>query len=184
MGIVDKTRGLEELARIVRERRARGHRVVFTNGCFDLIHRGHTRLLHHARELGDLLIVGLNSDTSVRRLKGPSRPVLSEEERAEVLSALESVDYVVIFEEADPSRAIAVLQPDVLVKGADWPEEKIVGREAVEGRGGRVVTIPLAEGSSTSGIIQKILSSFPSPLPSPHGGGEGEGGGANAKLRR
>ena len=158
MGTADKIRGLEELVRIVRERKALGHRAVFTNGCFDLIHRGHTRLLQQARELGDLLIVGLNSDASVRSLKGPTRPVLSQEERAEVLSALASVDYVVIFEEADPSRTIAALQPDVLAKGADWAKEEVVGRELVEGRGGRVVTIPLVKGSSTTGIIQRILS--------------------------
>ena len=181
MGTADKIRDLEELVRVVRERRALGHRVVFTNGCFDLIHRGHTRLLQRARELGDLLIVGLNSDTSVRSLKGPSRPVLSQEERAEVLSALASVDYVVIFEEADPSRTIAALQPDVLVKGADWAKEEVVGREVVEGRGGQVVTIPLVQGSSTRGIIQKILSSPPPPLSSPTSGGEGEGRGG---LRR
>ena len=157
MAAVGKLRGLGELVEIVRQRRARGHSVVFTNGCFDLIHRGHTRLLQQARELGDLLIVGLNSDASVRGLKGPSRPVLSQEERSEVLSALASVDYVVIFEEADPGRTIAALQPDVLVKGADWTKEEVVGRETVEGRGGRVVTIPLVEGSSTTGIIQRIL---------------------------
>ena len=157
MAAVGKLRGLGELVEIVRQRRARGHSVVFTNGCFDLIHRGHTRFLQQARELGDLLIVGLNSDASVRGLKGPSRPVLSQEERSEVLSALASVDYVVIFEEADPGRTIAALQPDVLVKGADWTKEEVVGRETVEGRGGRVVTIPLVEGSSTTGIIQRIL---------------------------
>lgn len=157
MGTADKVRGLEDLVAIVRERRASGQRVVFTNGCFDLLHRGHTRLLKHARELGDLLIVGLNSDASVRGLKGPSRPVLSQDERAEVLSALASVDYVVIFEEADPGRTIAALQPDVLVKGADWVKDGVVGRETVERRGGRVVMIPLVEGSSTSGIIRRIL---------------------------
>ena len=151
-----KVRGLLELVEIVRERRALGHRVVFTNGCFDLLHRGHTRLLQQARELGDLLIVGLNSDASVRRVKGPSRPVLSEEERAEVLSALASVDYVVFFDDPDPGSTIAALQPDVLAKGADWAKDQIVGRETVEGRGGRVVTIPLVEGSSTSGIIDRI----------------------------
>lgn len=152
-----KVRALLELVEIVRERRALGHRVVFTNGCFDLLHRGHTRLLQQARELGDLLIVGLNSDASVRRVKGPSRPVLSEEERAEVLSALASVDYVVFFDDPDPGSTIAALQPDVLAKGADWAKDQIVGRETVEGRGGRVVTIPLVEGSSTSGIIDRIL---------------------------
>lgn len=152
-----KVRGLPELIEIVRERRALGQRVVFTNGCFDLLHRGHTRLLQQARALGDLLIVGLNSDASVRRVKGASRPVLPEAERAEVLSALASVDYVTIFEESDPGSMIAALQPDVLVKGADWATDQIVGRETVEGCGGRVVTIPLVEGSSTSNIIDRIL---------------------------
>lgn len=158
MATADKVRTLGELVEIVRRRRAGGHRVVFTNGCFDLLHRGHTRLLQQARGLGDLLIVGLNSDASVRRVKGPSRPLLSQDERAEVLSALAAVDYVVIFEEADPGVTISALQPDVLVKGADWPKEAIVGRETVEGRGGRVVTVPLVEGSSTSGLIQRILA--------------------------
>jgi len=157
MGPAEKIKGLQELVTIVRERRASGQRVVFTNGCFDLLHRGHTRLLQQARELGDLLIVGLNSDASVRALKGSSRPVLSQDERAELLSALASVDYVVIFEEADPARTIARLQPDVLVKGADWEKGDIVGRETVEGHGGQVVTIPLVEGSSTSAIIRRIL---------------------------
>ncbi len=157
MGTANKVRGLEELKGIVRERQALGQRVVFTNGCFDLLHRGHTRLLQRARELGDVLIVGLNSDASVRSLKGPSRPVLFQDERAELLSALASVDFIVIFQEADPGRTIAALQPDVLVKGADWAKEEIVGRETVEGRGGEVVTIPLVEGSSTSEIIHRIL---------------------------
>lgn len=157
MGTADKVKRLEDLVAIVRERRASGQRVVFTNGCFDLLHRGHTRLLQHARESGDLVIVGLNSDASVRGLKGPSRPVVSQDERAEVLSALASVDYVVIFDEADPGRIIAALQPDVLVKGADWAKDAVVGRETVERRGGRVVTVPLVRGSSTSGIINRIL---------------------------
>lgn len=152
-----KLRTLCELVAIVRQRRARGERVVFTNGCFDLLHRGHVRLLQHARELGDLLIVGLNSDVSVRLLKGPFRPVLSQDERAELLSALAPVDYVVIFEEGDPSRIIAALEPDVLVKGADWAKEEVVGRETVERRGGQVVTIPLVKGSSTSSIIRRIM---------------------------
>lgn len=153
----DKIRTLDELVAITRARRARGERVIFTNGCFDLLHRGHTRLLQQARELGDLLIVGLNSDASVRLLKGPCRPVLPQDERAELLSALASVDYVVIFEEADPSRIIAALEPDVLVKGADWATEAVVGRETVEQRGGRVVGIPLVEGSSTTSIIRRII---------------------------
>lgn len=158
---VGKLRTLQELVAIVRQRRTLGERAVFTNGCFDLLHRGHTRLLQHAKALGDLLIVGVNSDASVRLLKGPSRPVLLQDERAELLSALASVDYVVIFEEADPSRIIAALEPDVLVKGADWTVEDVVGRETVERRGGRVVTIPLVEGCSTSRIVRRILELAP-----------------------
>jgi D-beta-D-heptose 7-phosphate kinase/D-beta-D-heptose 1-phosphate adenosyltransferase len=154
---VGKIRTLLELIAIVQRRRALGERVVLTNGCFDLLHRGHARLLQQARALGDVLIVGLNSDASIRLLKGPFRPVLAQDERAELLSALASVDYVVIFEEPDPSRIIDALEPDVLVKGADWAKEEVVGRETVEKRGGRVVTIPLVEGSSTSGIIRRIM---------------------------
>src|SRR5574337_1709768 len=154
---VGKLRTLEELCAIVRQRRALGERDVFTNGCFDILHRGHTRLLQQARALGDLLIVGLNSDASVRLLKGPSRPVLLQDERAELLSAVASVDYVVIFEEADPSRIIAALEPDLLVKGADWAMEEVVGRETVERRGGQVVTIPLVEDCSTSRIVRRII---------------------------
>lgn len=158
---VGKLRTLHELVAIVRQRRALGERAVFTNGCFDLLHRGHTRLLQQAKALGDLLIVGLNSDASVRLLKGLSRPVLLQDERAELLSALASVDYVVIFEEADPSRVIAALEPDVLVKGADWAMEDVVGRETVERCGGLVVTIPLVEGCSTSRIVRRILELTP-----------------------
>lgn len=169
MTSVGKVRSLEELVQIVRERRALGHRVVFTNGCFDLLHRGHTHLLEQARHLGDLLIVGLNSDASVRRLKGPSRPVLPQAERAELLSALAAVDYVVIFEEADPGSTIAALEPDVLVKGADWAREAVVGREVVEARGGRVVVIPLVEGASTTGIIQRILGRAGRQIEGPDG---------------
>ena len=156
-----KIRTLCELGAIVRQRRALGERVVFTNGCFDLLHRGHTRLLQQARALGDLLIVGLNSDASVRLLKGPFRPVLLQDERAELLSAMASVDYVVIFEEPDPSCVIEALEPDVLVKGADWAKEEVVGRETVERRGGRVITIPLVEGSSTSSIMRRIMEMAP-----------------------
>lgn len=160
-GDAGKIRTLCELVTIVRQRRALGERTVFTNGCFDLLHRGHTCLLQQAKALGDLLIVGLNSDASIRRLKGQLRPVLSQDERAELLSALASVDYVVIFEEADPSRIIEALEPDVLVKGADWTKEEVVGRETVERRGGRVVTIPLVEGASTSNILRRIMEMAP-----------------------
>jgi D-beta-D-heptose 7-phosphate kinase/D-beta-D-heptose 1-phosphate adenosyltransferase len=132
---------------------------VFTNGVFDLLHPGHVRYLRDARREGDALVVGLNSDRSVRSIKGPARPINPENERAEVLAALSSVDAVVVFDEDDPQRLIDRLRPDILAKGADWPANGIVGRETVEARGGRVIRIPLAEGYSTSAIIKKILSS-------------------------
>lgn len=130
--------------------------VVFTNGVFDLLHPGHVRYLQDARREGTALVVAVNSDRSVRAIKGPRRPLNPQQERAEVLAALACVDAVVIFDEDDPQQIISRLQPDVLVKGADWAAEAIVGRETVEARGGRVVRIPLAEGYSTSAIIRKI----------------------------
>ena len=141
----------------VRQRRARGERIVFTNGVFDLLHPGHIRYLQDARKLGDALIVAVNSDRSARALdKGPDRPVNSEAERAEVLAALACVDAVVIFDEETPHEIVSALQPDVLVKGADWAPGTIVGADIVEARGGSVVRIPLAEGYSTTRIIEKI----------------------------
>jgi D-beta-D-heptose 7-phosphate kinase/D-beta-D-heptose 1-phosphate adenosyltransferase len=133
-----------------------GKRLVFTNGCFDLLHAGHVRYLSEARALGDALVVGLNSDRSVRRLKGEGRPILNEQERAEVIAALEAVDYVIIFDEETPHELIAALLPDVLVKGGDWPLDQIVGRDEVEAAGGRVLSLPYVEGSSTSDIIERI----------------------------
>ena len=131
-------------------------RVVFTNGCFDLLHPGHIRLLEQARALGDVLVVGLNSDGSMQRLKGPGRPLVPERERAEVMSALEAVDAVTVFDEPTPRELVAALVPDILVKGGDWGENEIVGRAEVEAAGGRVVRIPLLEGYSTSQLIAKI----------------------------
>jgi len=145
----------EAILRFSRKKR-NGRRVVFTNGCFDLLHPGHIRGLELARELGDVLIVGLNSDASVRQLKGQGRPVISALERAEILAALESVDAVVIFDDLTPREVIAGLLPDVLVKGGDWPGDRIVGREEVEAAGGRVVSIPVVPGYSTTAILQKI----------------------------
>jgi D-beta-D-heptose 7-phosphate kinase/D-beta-D-heptose 1-phosphate adenosyltransferase len=145
----------EAILRFGREKR-NGRRIVFTNGCFDLLHPGHIGSLQQARALGDALIVGLNSDASVRQLKGAGRPVLPERERAEILAALECVDAVVIFNEPTPREIIARLLPDVLVKGADWPGDQIVGREEVEAAGGRVVSIPVVPGYSTTEILQKI----------------------------
>ena len=137
---------------------ADGRRVAFTNGVFDILHPGHIRYLQQARGLGDVLIVGLNADTSVRRNKGPERPINTEQERAEILAALECVDCVVIFAEDTPAEIIKAIQPDVLVKGADWGENAIVGRETVEARGGRVVRVPVEQGFSTTTIIEKIRS--------------------------
>lgn len=136
--------------------RPAGQRVVFTNGCFDLLHPGHLRTLEAARQLGDALVVGLNSDRGVRELKGAGRPILPERERAEILAALECVDAVVIFDEPTPREIIAALLPDVLVKGGDWAGDQIVGREEVEAAGGRVVSIPVAPGYSTTSVLQKI----------------------------
>jgi D-beta-D-heptose 7-phosphate kinase/D-beta-D-heptose 1-phosphate adenosyltransferase len=138
-----------------------GRRVVFTNGCFDLLHPGHIRSLEQARALGDVLIVGLNSDLSVRQLKGEGRPVIPERERAEILAALESVDAVVIFDDLTPREVIARLLPDVLVKGGDWPGDQIVGREEVEAAGGRVVIAPVVPGYSTTDILKTIREGVP-----------------------
>jgi D-beta-D-heptose 7-phosphate kinase/D-beta-D-heptose 1-phosphate adenosyltransferase len=150
----------EAILRFGREKR-NGRRIVFTNGCFDLLHPGHIGSLQQARALGDALIVGLNSDASVRQLKGAGRPVLPERERAEILAALECVDAVVIFNEPTPREIIARLLPDVLVKGADWPGDQIVGREEVEAAGGRVVSIPVVAGYSTTEILRKIREGLP-----------------------
>jgi len=145
-----------DLERFVTDARAAGAKIVFTNGVFDLLHPGHLRYLQAARAHGDLLIVGLNSDASVRRNKGPERPINPEAERAEVLAALECVDAVSIFDEDTPADIIRRVQPDVLVKGADWPADQIVGRDTVEARGGRVILEPVAQGHSTSAIIDKV----------------------------
>ena len=152
----------QAILRFGRDKR-NGKRVVFTNGCFDLLHPGHIRGLEHARGLGDILVVGLNSDASVRQLKGEGRPVLPEQERAEILAALEAVDAVVIFDDLTPRKVIAGLLPDVLVKGGDWPGDQIVGREEVEAAGGRVVSIPVVPGYSTTGILRKIREGAPAP---------------------
>jgi rfaE bifunctional protein nucleotidyltransferase chain/domain len=148
-----------QLIPILNEARRQGRRIVFTNGCFDLIHVGHTRYLQEAKTLGDLLVVGVNTDASVRRLnKALDRPIVPEAQRAEVLASLGCVDFVVLFTETDPKNLIAALQPDVLVKGGDWPMDQIVGREIVEARGGVVKTIPLVPGLSTTDLIQRIRS--------------------------
>jgi D-glycero-beta-D-manno-heptose 1-phosphate adenylyltransferase len=149
----------EQASEFVASERSLGRVIVFTNGVFDILHPGHVRYLRDARALGDLLVVGVNSDRSVKALaKAPDRPINRESERAEVLAALASVDAVVIFDEDTPHAIISALQPDILVKGADWGENEIVGRDVVEARGGKVVRIALAEGFSTTSIIQKIRS--------------------------
>lgn len=146
----------DALTAFVREARAAGKRIVFTNGVFDILHPGHVRYLQAARGHGDLLIVGLNSDASVRRNKGPERPINPQHERAEVLAALACVDAVSIFDEDTPAEIIRRVQPDVLVKGADWPADQIVGRDTVEARGGRVVLEPVEPGYSTSAIVARV----------------------------
>jgi rfaE bifunctional protein nucleotidyltransferase chain/domain len=155
-----KVKTIEELRPLLAILRAAGKKVVFTNGCFDLIHTGHTRYLAIARSFGDLLVVAVNSDSSVRTIKGEKRPINSQQERTETLAALESVDFVTIFSEPDPYKVISALQPDVLVKGGDWPIEKIIGGDIVQARGGKVVNVPYVEGSSTTGIIEKILKNY------------------------
>ena len=150
----------DELAKEVRARKCAGRRVVFTNGCFDLLHPGHIRTLEQARALGDALIVAINSDASVRQLKGAGRPVIPQQERAEILAALAAVDYVVIFDEPTPREIIARLLPDVLVKGGDWGLDAIVGRTEVEAAGGRVVSAELEPGWSTSSIVATVRQRF------------------------
>ena len=155
MSVLDAAR----LDGYVGDARAAGKRIVFTNGVFDILHPGHVRYLQAARAHGDLLIVGLNSDASVRRNKGPERPINPQDERAEVLAALACVDAVSIFDDDTPADIIGRVQPDVLVKGADWPADQIVGRDTVEARGGRVVLEPVEQGYSTTDIIARIQRS-------------------------
>jgi D-beta-D-heptose 7-phosphate kinase/D-beta-D-heptose 1-phosphate adenosyltransferase len=145
-----------EVDRLKRE----GKKVVFTNGCFDILHAGHTRYLREARKLGDALILALNSDSSVRSIKGPMRPIVPEAERAEVVGALDSVDYVTVFDELTPLELIELLRPDVIVKGGDWAEKDIVGAETVRKWGGRVAVMPEIEGASTTNIIDKVLQAY------------------------
>ena len=147
----------EELKKTVQALKDAGKKIVFTNGCFDLLHLGHVRYLEAARAEGDVLVIGVNSDRSVHEIKGPARPVVPEDERTEVLAALACVDFVTLFDEPDPLETIRALLPDILVKGSDWAEDAIVGKEVVEEHGGRVVRVPLTEGASTTKIIEKIL---------------------------
>ena len=151
-----KIKTIDDLKKDVERLKARGKRIVFTNGCFDILHPGHTRYLNEAREAGDFLVVGLNSDKSVQSIKGKGRPINPQGFRAEVLAALECVDAVIIFDEEDPFNVIQTILPDILVKGADWPEDKIIGGDVVKAAGGEVRRIPLVSGYSTTKIIQRI----------------------------
>jgi rfaE bifunctional protein nucleotidyltransferase chain/domain len=157
---VQKIKTLAEIIRLRPRLRELGLKLVFTNGCFDILHVGHIRYLNAARDLGDALVVGINSDRSVREIKGESRPIVPEFERAEVLAALACVDFVCIFDDPTPKQVIDAIIPDVLVKGADWGISEIVGRDTVEKAGGIVLTVPLVEGSSTTDIIRKVLERF------------------------
>jgi len=157
----DKIKNLEELKKIIDFHKKEGKKTVFTNGCFDLIHIGHIRYLQEGKKLGDVLIVALNSDRSIRSIKDPPRPIIPQEERAEIVSALESVDYLTIFDQDDPLEIITFIKPDILVKGGDWDLHTIVGRDVVKSYGGEVHSIPLVPGISTTQIINTIASSYP-----------------------
>ncbi len=156
----EKIKEGEELKRILLNLKAKKKRIVFTNGCFDLLHAGHIQYLEKARALGDVLVVGLNTDRSVRMIKGPLRPILPEAERAEILSGLWCVDYITLFDEPTPLRLIDFLRPDILVKGGDYQKETVVGRDVVEASGGEVVILPFVEGLSSSSIIETILRRY------------------------
>lgn len=155
-----KIKARKELVGIITDLKTKGKRIVFTNGCFDLLHIGHVRYLEKAKALGDVLVVGVNSDSSVRKLKGRRRPILPEQERAEILSGLGCVDYVALFNEIDPLKLITSLKPNVLVKGGDWTKEQTVGKEVVERSGGEVVILPFVKGASTSSLIETILKRY------------------------
>lgn len=158
ISIKSKIRSQDSLARLLASLRSRGRKVVFTNGCFDILHPGHVLYLSRASELGDVLVIGLNSDRSVRAIKGRGRPVNRERDRALVLSALGSVDYITIFRDATPEKLIRKLKPDVLVKGADWKERDIVGADFVKSRGGSVQRIKFVNGHSTTSLLKRISS--------------------------
>ncbi|MBN1817930.1 MAG: D-glycero-beta-D-manno-heptose 1-phosphate adenylyltransferase [Sedimentisphaerales bacterium] len=157
-GKMGKIRDIAELGNELAYHRQQHRKIVFTNGCFDVLHRGHIEYLSFCKQQGDIVVLGLNSDRSVREIKGPSRPINNQHDRAAVLAALEPVDYIVIFDEADPLRLIEQVQPDVLIKGADWANKGVIGREFVESYGGRVVLAPLVDGKSSTATIQKIQS--------------------------
>jgi rfaE bifunctional protein nucleotidyltransferase chain/domain len=154
--VQEKVKTREGLKAIAAKAKREGKKIVFTNGCFDLLHVGHLHVLREAKKLGDTLIVALNSDSSVKQIKGPGRPILPEGERAELIAALEMVDYVTLFDEPDPLNVIQELKPDVLAKGGDWAADKIIGREFVESYGGKVAVINFLQGRSTTDIIERM----------------------------
>jgi rfaE bifunctional protein nucleotidyltransferase chain/domain len=152
--------GVDEITKISFELKSKGKKIVFTNGCFDILHRGHVEYLSKAKQLGDVLIVGLNSDSSVKMIKGDKRPIVPQEDRAFILSNLSFVDYVVIFDEPTPYELISKIVPDVLVKGSDWSQENVVGKDIVEANGGKVVLIEIVPGRSTTNVIKTIIERF------------------------
>lgn len=154
--MTEKLKTVDELKSIVAQARGMGKIIVFTNGCFDLLHRGHVHILRAAKACGDLLIVGINSDVSVKGIKGPTRPVLPEMDRVELIAAMEMVDYVVLFDEPDPYNLIEAIRPQVLAKGGDWKPEDIIGSDIVQSNGGRIAVIPYLKGFSTTDIIERI----------------------------
>jgi rfaE bifunctional protein nucleotidyltransferase chain/domain len=156
--VSDKVKSLDELKTLTAAARTSGKIVVFTNGCFDLLHRGHIYLLREAKALGDLLVVAINSDQSVKLIKGPTRPILSESDRLQLIASMEMVNYVLLFDEPNPYNVISILRPNILVKGGDWPAEEVVGGDIVQSSGGKVVVVPYLKGFSTTEIIAKIRS--------------------------
>lgn len=155
-----KIKSLSRLTKIIRSLKAKKKKIVFTNGCFDILHLGHIRYLAQAKKKGDLLVVGLNSDSSVKKLKGKNRPIFSELARSEVLAALESVDFITIFNGPTPLKVIKKLKPDILLKGGDWQTDQIVGKDFVELYGGKVITIPFIKGYSTRSTIQTLIQKY------------------------
>lgn len=156
----EKIKNLNSLKKIILKLKKRGRKIVFTNGCFDLLHYGHVKYLEDAKSKGDILVVAINSDASVRKIKGKKRPIMAQEDRLSLIAALESVDYAVLFNEETPLKVIKELRPDVLVKGADWGRKQIVGSDTVLSYGGKVSTIKLAKGRSTTNLIKKIAKIF------------------------
>ncbi len=157
---IDKLKTIEELKKLVQQLRKKGKKIVFTNGCFDILHAGHLYCLEKAKKSGDVLIVALNSDGSIRKLKGSGRPIIPEKDRAYLIAGLACVDYCTIFDELTPARVIKEIKPDVLVKGADYKKDEVVGQDIIKSEGGRIITVPLVAGRSTSSIIRKIIKEY------------------------